>query len=1644
MGLDYRITVYNPAFTAILNNDCSGDVVGITYEDTPSGCGAATLELGLYREDVIQRGVYQQREIFEISTGDMTLQQPIAAGATKAYIDTTWPLDSAQGEDAQQLYFWAPTYGATMRLAVTGIGSDAGGAYVTFGAPDGKNGNPSTMPAYPAGAIVGRRRYTGSLIRRTLPAARKPGGTLSLIGLGSFWGNANGTVTITTAANVDIATALYDILSQFSTSHFPFLYFLASNFATTGTKYVGTLTLVGMDRFISDALGAFPNDDQWVVRVGHDRTPRLVRLFNSTSDTYTYTVTLAQGVSQYEALAFEGDDEDCSALYNQIQVSGNSSSSTGQNVVAQVNDPASISFFGFQIDGSTSSNSALTTIPAAASYAAGLLKQNSIARAKNKLLVYTGNDAASGAGPGGISRGDAVRGTACVRVTNFDDGGVSLNLIPDSQVTYWSGVDALWSGVTASQLATYAPDGANAIAISVANGGYANSPTFPVAAGRVYRMSGTIDASQSPNFDAISQWVVIGYPGETVLATARATKGAAAQAYTSAPFTVPAGITSAIVQFTNSANQTGAIGSTIGYWPILYAGSVIKPYVPNNASPTIYGLVSSVVTHVDTKKLDAWQEAQFNLIEPDWSSAIDEKTNAAVTSILQNRATLSQTDRYSVSPEARDYAYGPSALTVSIPAFDAVFAAGSGVVVFAEQTVTLAASTTNFVWLELPSAIVVNQSPASIDGAILLAYFTTSAAGVIGDFFKASISNDFRTGVANADPSTTLIAPAFGAVTIANGASVNGIASDIDVSLPLTNVPGDGSALQLELYYRITAASGAGVNAWIAVDAVNLAYSTTTKLPTSPSQTVGFSYGTLVNGAAYDFAAAYSGKTGYGPLSIFQNGWVARLIAIGAAYQFGGAVITPGVTAANAVNSVSANNITASVLITCSVNNQPTDTSLSKVNFWRRLSSQNNDGQSGANMPGAPGFHWAPIGGVPADGVGLPSASLSASASYAITDSDAAGNQHFDFGITYESTSGGESLLQPMIENFETTVIQILPGQIVGADAPNLVKDSNVDYLVGGNPTYFSCLIFDNNSFGVGTGGVKDAGGIENYFYFRPAYGAKLGHADTVSPINVVPGSAYVVSCYIDATTVSAGGAPQIQVISADKTAVYGAAAQTPGVNGRVSTVVTIQPGVTQIYVRMTNNSCVVKSSILVFGVPMFQAGSVMGGYKPGSIVDQGTIAHEAQSAQTQATILLSPGPEGSYLGQNTVARRQIIEGGKNQVFNPTAAEGTAGWTTYTMAGLAAAAFGFDAFMGGRFVISTTGVTNALYEQQLPLTANSKYALSGLIETNGFSTSANYAFIDIVDTSGTSIINSASVTGAASGRVPVSSVTFATPSNGIVVVRLRVFTNTAPSSTIYAYFYDIQVEGGSVSTSFADDTSGALVTKTHNPSGYVYAGSTQYTGGTTVDSLKPAQAGADVTGSNTSANTALVTGATYTGGGNVDAYRPAEPGANVTGNHVARDVVTVNGQTAASFTSAVATGGNLIGIGSTAFTTGSFGASGNTSGTSTLSGSGYLSVPSVSGALWYVEAVFNAPGSNLALTVSASAGISGITQVSGFSGGTYLATNQTTAVSTLVGVTSGGVVSVALRASNEATDGNNANGFSYFQGTYSIKATRYA
>jgi hypothetical protein len=1015
VAFDYRVTIYSSSMASVLcldaysANDLNGGA--IEYEDTPSGCGAGKISLGLTYEEVVNRGYYRGLNIVEISSGDNTLKTSAAAGANKYYVtEGTWAFDPAQGEDAQQVYFYDGSK-LTMRVPVTGIGSDGGGAYITTSAPLGGG----TVPAYTAGTIIGRRRYCGRIIRRQVTVQRVPGNIdVDLQGLSVAFTQAYGTFTISQAAAIDVGTAIYNSLAQFTSTHWPFFAtFTATQFPTVGSTYQGTLTNVGCDQLISDALAAITSADQWFVRVGHDRLPRLVKLFTESTNTYTYSVTLTQGATEFEPTSISFQDEDSSSIFNSVLITGDTDGSTNQPVTAIVQDPTAAALVGFQIDGAPINNQGIKNVTDAANYGLGQVDQYALPVAASKLVVFTQNDTVTGTTPGGMTSGDVVRAVACVVTTGYDQQSLVTNWTSDSGIAYGTGAGvALWttSGSPTVNVGG-SPDGLNSWAMSPVASITAQSVPVPCVAGQVWTFTGWINASGISGGSGVYEWVLTDVTHNVAIASVVKASGSGTP--TAVTATIPAGCTQ-IAMRAYAQGNAGTTGSVYFAQPNLVQGKTIAPYVVNYAAPNIIGLPTSVVTDIDLDKQDSMQTVSFAAIEPSFAAFISEAANAVSNKLRTNLQALNSIDSYCVSSNARNYTTSASSLVVAFPAFLAQFAPATTLVSIAAANVTCVARSTNWIWLLSTGSFAVYQSATPpTGGAILMCIVQMGATGWIGDSgLKASVGV-FQVGVGNVNAAANLPVPTFSGVTVANGNSLNGMAADITATLTLTNVPTNGNASQVQWYFRLTGGTGT----WIPYEGQNLAIASGSLYPTNP-QTVNFEYGDMTNGTQYDLGIGYVGFAGYGPVVAFQSAFSAKTIAITAPYLYAGSTPTPTVSSPSATNGTSGNGIAADVLLAFTTTNQPTDASLSRIAVWVRVTSL-----GGSNTIGGTGFAWSPYGSQPAGGVG--SASPGASYSYSFSLADLTNGQTYDFGITYENNQGGESIVGVVYSGFTAQALNL-------------------------------------------------------------------------------------------------------------------------------------------------------------------------------------------------------------------------------------------------------------------------------------------------------------------------------------------------------------------------------------------------------------------------------------------------------------------------------------------------------------------------------------------------------------------------------------------------------------------------------------------
>ncbi len=774
----------------------------------------------------------------------------------------------------------------------------------------------------------------------------------------------------------------------------------------TGDGFTGTMSESPVSQMVNEILTAIPGDI-WVVRTGHDRTPRLIRLYTSSTNSYAYNVTLPQGVLTYEPLNVTVTDEDASNLFNSIEVIGDTDPTTGQSSKAIAQDANSIALFG-QVDAAPVTVTGLKSTSDCINYGVGLINESSLPVSNDSFRVCVRNDSTVLNAPVGISNGDVVLGVSAVTVTNFDDTGTVRNMIPDSEFEYTYASDPTekkWGN--APNGGTYetmvfasgaGPNGSNAISYTgtgaSATDSLASDPLH-IAAGRVYIFSCYVDATYASGAD-----LLVGLFDDQMLTpyvTISVPPGQKGR-FTSAPFTVSSGVTITRCEFALNGATVTAGKLAIFSQPQCEPGSYASDYVANAATPNVYGLVSTVTTTIDPSA-DRYQDVKFAAVEPDWNAAMAERAQGLANALRANLKPPTNIDQYCISAGAYVYdakhhlAIPTSGLVVNPPAFLALFAQGTNIVSITSPTFTCQASQTNWAWLNPDTTWTVKQDPSPVSGSILYGVFQTNATAVIGQIAKASIGV-MKIGVGNINVATDLPAPVLsGSATVANVASSTPFQADISATLTLTNAPQDASAFGLAFFAKEHSQS-----VWSPDGEINL-----DGLPNPPAtQTnLNYVYARMANGKAYDFAVCYIGLAGYGPLTTIATNFTAQTILVTTPYLTNGQPITPTIAASPTItNGISPNGVSAEVTLTFTATNMPTDGTLARVVIFARL-SPSAPGQSGASG------NWAEYGGENSPYIGQ--SNPSASASFTMGIADLTNGSYYDFGLAYEDSPGHRS-----------------------------------------------------------------------------------------------------------------------------------------------------------------------------------------------------------------------------------------------------------------------------------------------------------------------------------------------------------------------------------------------------------------------------------------------------------------------------------------------------------------------------------------------------------------------------------------------------------------------------------------------------------
>jgi hypothetical protein len=674
---DIRITIYDPMGQAPLTLDASTDAgyEGVVYADIPQGSDAATITLRLPIETTIADGYWTAGNIVEISTGDDYLQAAYVTGSNKIYVSSLAGYAASFGHDLQQLYLYTLGSGTSyMLVQVVGSGTDSGGAYLTLA------GTGATIPNLPAGTIVGRRRYAGRIVRRELTNDRTPQQIITCAGLYTRLDQQNGSFTFT---SYDVGSAIYQSLLMFAPT-LPEFNILLANFPTVGLTYTGTSERVGPLAAIANILSAVSTGDTWIVRVGHDRTPRLVRLFTLSSNTYTYPVSIAQDTAAPFAVNLvKNVDQDATNMYNVVEVIGDTDPITKQPVRAIVYDAVDgsgnpvagspMALYG-RIEATPVSNSSLKTVTACAAYGQALLSVNDVPAQASSFRIYTrgmallvdSTVAPPYGTPAGLQRGDCIIAVQCVTLTGFTLPAPSLyGLVQTTKTTIQPGRDT-WQDV---QFSAIEPDHnaaiaehANAVATAIRQN--TSPPAFldqyTVAANAVDHTSAGLTVT-NPTFTAAfgrpanaTTTPVVTVGGNTLTLTANATN----YVYLSPGnvWTVIAHDATPVVGAIFYGIYTTNSSTVIGFWPkasvgIASSAAIAGSIVAATAIPTVATAFPSSPSvgqecyRTDLSTLYVWTGSA-------WSSAASgagATTLAALTDVATSSPTTGQVLTYNAA-----------------------------------------------------------------------------------------------------------------------------------------------------------------------------------------------------------------------------------------------------------------------------------------------------------------------------------------------------------------------------------------------------------------------------------------------------------------------------------------------------------------------------------------------------------------------------------------------------------------------------------------------------------------------------------------------------------------------------------------------------------------------------------------------------------------------------------------------------------------------------------------------------------------------------------------------------------------------------------------------------------------------------------
>jgi len=303
----------------------------------------------------------------------------------------------------------------------------------------------------------------------------------------------------------------------------------------------------------------------------------------------------------------QAQDEDISNLANGFQIVGDTDPTTKQPIRANFEDTLSFAQYG-QIDASPVANANIKDVATAQSYAIGLANEQAFPQESFATKIFVRNDNTAAAIPAsntGLADGDQCYGFENILITGFDATDISTNNVPDPGIALTGVGVSVWNlgskfTVSSAPVVAGAPFPINAFYMAGTGASItanANGVPILVAPGLKCTFQGWANAVHSGSTGSLG-FQILDWISGTQLATSYIALGTSGATPT-VTFTIPAGTSRLQVRAVVNG-CTIPTGQNIAlFGPTLSFGLNALPYANNQAAPSVYGLASSVVCHMD-------------------------------------------------------------------------------------------------------------------------------------------------------------------------------------------------------------------------------------------------------------------------------------------------------------------------------------------------------------------------------------------------------------------------------------------------------------------------------------------------------------------------------------------------------------------------------------------------------------------------------------------------------------------------------------------------------------------------------------------------------------------------------------------------------------------------------------------------------------------------------------------------------------------------------------------------------------------------------------------------------------------------------------------------------------------------------------